>query len=415
MPADGVADGVPDALHPGRAASPATRVLVQGAGGGVATALIALARAAGSGARDEPRRDQAGSGRSSSARTRSFEPGARLPRAGRRGHGDGRRGDVGHSLKSLRPGGTRRRLGCDLRPEARRRRADPDLLPAAAGASARRWAPATSCAALAAMLDVTGTRPLVDRALPLDQARDGFAAMVDGDSSARSSSPAEPADSPGFARRVAGFAPVASLRAARGPIEATQRIHRDRLAAAIGSVPMRHRTRQTQTVGDGPMVNQPPRGGVGQSSSSSRRASQVANRSTAVSNSGWRSVNSWSRSASHAKVTSSSPRRLLELLDAAVGEVHQLPLSAEGARRAAACCSLPGAPRAVPTDGAADRGRRRTRRERLDRRRSSSGHTLSSVVRPRAHVGRLVLHPADLLEVRETRHLRLDLPRSGRG
>ena len=29
-------------------------------------------------------------------------------------------------------------------------------------------------------LDVTGTRPLIDRTLPLDQAKDGFAAMVDG-------------------------------------------------------------------------------------------------------------------------------------------------------------------------------------------------------------------------------------------
>ena len=27
---------------------------------------------------------------------------------------------------------------------------------------------------------MTGTRPLIDRVLPLDQARDGFAAMVDG-------------------------------------------------------------------------------------------------------------------------------------------------------------------------------------------------------------------------------------------
>ena len=48
----------------------------------------------------------------------------------------------------------------------------------------------------------------------------------------------------------------------------------------------------------------------GQSSGSSSRASQVANRSTAVSNSGCVSVNSWSRSASQARVTSSSPRRL---------------------------------------------------------------------------------------------------------
>ena len=36
-------------------------------------------------------------------------------------------------------------------------------------------------AALVALLDATGARPLVDHALPLEQARDGFAAMAGGD------------------------------------------------------------------------------------------------------------------------------------------------------------------------------------------------------------------------------------------
>ena len=36
-------------------------------------------------------------------------------------------------------------------------------------------------ASLVSMLDATGARPLVDRELPMDQARDGFAAMADGD------------------------------------------------------------------------------------------------------------------------------------------------------------------------------------------------------------------------------------------
>ncbi len=44
-------------------------------------------------------------------------------------------------------------------------------------------------------------------------------------------------------------------------------------------------------------------------SSASSRASQVASRSTAVSNSGWRSTKTCSRSASQARLTSSSPRR----------------------------------------------------------------------------------------------------------
>jgi D-arabinose 1-dehydrogenase-like Zn-dependent alcohol dehydrogenase len=34
---------------------------------------------------------------------------------------------------------------------------------------------------LLAMLDATGARPIVDRSLPMEQAHDGFAAMLSGD------------------------------------------------------------------------------------------------------------------------------------------------------------------------------------------------------------------------------------------
>ncbi|MGI8522667.1 MAG: zinc-binding dehydrogenase, partial [Nocardioides sp.] len=36
-------------------------------------------------------------------------------------------------------------------------------------------------ASLVSLLDATGTKPLIDRTLPMDQARDGFAAMAAGD------------------------------------------------------------------------------------------------------------------------------------------------------------------------------------------------------------------------------------------
>jgi NADPH:quinone reductase-like Zn-dependent oxidoreductase len=36
-------------------------------------------------------------------------------------------------------------------------------------------------AALTELLDVSGVRPLIDRVLPMEQARDGFAAMAAGD------------------------------------------------------------------------------------------------------------------------------------------------------------------------------------------------------------------------------------------
>ena len=35
--------------------------------------------------------------------------------------------------------------------------------------------------ALVQLLDATGTKPLIDRTLPMDQAREGFEAMAQGD------------------------------------------------------------------------------------------------------------------------------------------------------------------------------------------------------------------------------------------
>ncbi len=36
-------------------------------------------------------------------------------------------------------------------------------------------------ASLVTLLDASGTRPLIDRTLPMEKARDGFAAMAEGD------------------------------------------------------------------------------------------------------------------------------------------------------------------------------------------------------------------------------------------
>ena len=114
------------------AAAPGSTILVQGAGGGVATALIVLARAAGlrvwATSRSELKRERAVALGADAA----FEPGARLPE----------RVDVvaetvgaatwDHSLKALKPGGTLVISGATVgrRPA---RRPEPDLLPAALG------------------------------------------------------------------------------------------------------------------------------------------------------------------------------------------------------------------------------------------------------------------------------------------
>ena len=129
------------------ACGPVDTVLIQGAGGGVATAAIVLARAAGfrvwATSRSEEKRARAVELGAHAA----FESGARLPE-----RVDAVMETVGaatwaHSVKSLRPEGTI----VDLRRDHRRHaagRADPHLLPAAADrrvhhglawTSSRRW------------------------------------------------------------------------------------------------------------------------------------------------------------------------------------------------------------------------------------------------------------------------------------
>ena len=155
-------------------------VLVQGAGGGVATALITLARAGGlrvlATSRDEAKRARA----LEIGAHEVFESGARLP-----GKVDAVMETVGratwsHSIRSLRPGGTVVVTGTTSGPQLD----DAELtrifflqLRVVGSTMGTR----DELASLVSMLDATGTRPLVDRALPMEQAPEGFAAMASGD------------------------------------------------------------------------------------------------------------------------------------------------------------------------------------------------------------------------------------------
>ncbi len=157
---------------------PGMRVLIQGAGGGVATAATMLASAAGAQvwvtARSEQKREQALALGASGA----FESGARLPE----------RVDVvietvgeatwAHSVRSLKPGGTL----------------------VVSGATTGQAPPAELSRIFFLQLSVIGStmgtrdelerlirfcvendlHPVIDRTLPLAQAREGFAAMLDG-------------------------------------------------------------------------------------------------------------------------------------------------------------------------------------------------------------------------------------------
>ncbi|MGO4255327.1 zinc-binding dehydrogenase [Marmoricola sp. RAF53] len=155
-------------------------VLVQGAGGGVATALIILARAAGlkvlATSRDEAKRARA----LEIGAHEVFESGARLPVKVDAVMETVGRATWSHSIRALRPGGAIVISGTTSGPNLD----DAELTRIfflqlkVIGST---MGSATELASLLSMLDATGARPLVDRELPMDQARDGFAAMAEGD------------------------------------------------------------------------------------------------------------------------------------------------------------------------------------------------------------------------------------------
>ena len=160
-------------------AEPGATVLVQGASGGVATALIVLGRTAGyrvwATSRGEAKRERA----VELGADRAFEPGARLPE----------RVDVvmetvgqatwAHSVRSLKPGG--RIVICGATsgdaPPAELTRIFFTQLSVTGSTMGTR----DQLGRLARLCEQADVRPVIDRVLPLAQARDGFAAMLTGD------------------------------------------------------------------------------------------------------------------------------------------------------------------------------------------------------------------------------------------
>ncbi|GAA1658097.1 zinc-binding dehydrogenase [Nonomuraea maheshkhaliensis] len=158
---------------------PGSTVLVQGAGGGVATAVIALGRAAGyriwATSRSESKRERA----LQLGADQVFEPGARLPE-----RVDAVMETVGqatwdHSLKSLKPGGRIVVSGATSGavPPADLNRVFFLQLSVIGSTMGTR----EQLGRLAVFLEQTGLRPEIDRVLPLTEARDGFAAMASGE------------------------------------------------------------------------------------------------------------------------------------------------------------------------------------------------------------------------------------------
>ncbi|OEV00381.1 MULTISPECIES: zinc-binding dehydrogenase [Streptomyces] len=160
--------------------SPGDSVLVQGAGGGVATAAIVLGAAAGlrvfATSRDEAKRKRALELGAEAA----VEAGTRLPHKM-----DAVLETVGaatwsHSVKSLRPGGTLVISGATSGPNPPATELNRifflelRVVGSTMGTKEELAGLLNFCAA-------KGIRPVIDSVLPLDRARDGFAKMAEGD------------------------------------------------------------------------------------------------------------------------------------------------------------------------------------------------------------------------------------------
>ncbi|GAA3198345.1 zinc-binding dehydrogenase [Actinocorallia longicatena] len=158
---------------------PGGTVLVQGAGGGVSTALIALGSAAGyrmwATSRSESKRKRA----LELGADAVFETGARLPERVDAVMETVGRATWSHSMRTLRPGGRIVVSGATSgdAPSAELARVFFLQLQIVGSTMGTR----DQLVKLARFLDVTGVRPRIADVMPLTEARAGFAAMHDGE------------------------------------------------------------------------------------------------------------------------------------------------------------------------------------------------------------------------------------------
>jgi NADPH:quinone reductase-like Zn-dependent oxidoreductase len=157
---------------------PGQTVLVQGASGGVATALTVLGRAAGYRVWVTGRSEEKRAAALALGAEQAFETGARLPQ-----RVDGVMETVGeatwsHSVKSLKPGGVIVTSGATTgyNPGAELNRVFFTQLSVIGSTMGTR----AELESLIEMCRVSGVRPQIDVQLPLTQAREGFERMLEG-------------------------------------------------------------------------------------------------------------------------------------------------------------------------------------------------------------------------------------------
>jgi len=159
---------------------PGDTVLVQGAGGGVATAAVALARSAGLRVWVTSRSEDRGARAVALGAHQAFPAGARLPE-----RVDAVMDSVGaatwsHSINVLRPGGALVLCGATSGDQPDRAELTKIFFRALRVVGSTMGTRA-DLGALLRMLVATGIRPVIDRVLPLADAREGFRALAAGE------------------------------------------------------------------------------------------------------------------------------------------------------------------------------------------------------------------------------------------
>ena len=180
LPADRVADRLPDALHPRGGHARLDRARPGRRAAASPPRAIALGAAAGVRVWATSRSEEKRAARARARRRAGLRARRAAARARRRGDRDRRRGDVGPLGQVAQARRRDRRLRRD---ERRRpaRRSSPACSSCSCGCSARRWAPGRSSRGWWRSWPPERSRPTVDRTLPLADAREGFAAMAAGE------------------------------------------------------------------------------------------------------------------------------------------------------------------------------------------------------------------------------------------